>query len=122
MYYLVNTTFAWTFANQYHLDSGTVGLCYLPLAAGGMLGGNLGGRISDRVYNRNMAKAGPNAEATPEMRLSIPVLSGVCLLNLGALVGYGWTLQENVHYAAPICFCFLGTFNQREKIPFSGLC
>lgn len=108
IYYLVNTTFAWTYRNQYHLDSGIVGACYLPMAFGGMVGGNLGGRLSDYVYNRNVAKAGPDTRTNPEMRLSIPVLGCFAAILLGALTGYGWCVQENIHYSVPIVFLFFG--------------
>ncbi|CAO3595282.1 unnamed protein product [Absidia cylindrospora] len=37
------------------MDSGTVGLCYLPNAIGCMVGGIAGGRMSDARYNRSVA-------------------------------------------------------------------
>ncbi|KAI9496395.1 major facilitator superfamily domain-containing protein [Zychaea mexicana] len=107
VYYLMNTSFAWVFANQYKLDSGIIGVCYLPAAIGGMIGGNIGGRLSDFVYNNNVKKATDNQQTTnPEMRLSIPLLGVVALFLLGVLTGYGWTVKQNVHYAAPMAFSF----------------
>ncbi|KAI9278472.1 major facilitator superfamily domain-containing protein [Phascolomyces articulosus] len=107
VYYLLNTSFAWVFANQYKLDSGIIGACYLPAAVGGMIGGNIGGRLSDYVYNRNVKKAQENNQETnPEMRISIPILSIAALFLLGVLTGYGWTTKQNVHYAAPMVFSF----------------
>lgn len=109
VYYLLNTLFAWTYANQYKLDSGTVGLCFLPSAVGGILGGNIGGRLSDIVYNRNVRKAGLDAPTYPEMRLSIPVFCTASMILFGSCVGYGWCVQENVHFAVPMVFLFFGT-------------
>ncbi|KAI7853807.1 major facilitator superfamily domain-containing protein [Circinella umbellata] len=109
VYYLLNTSFAWVFANQYKLDSGIIGACYLPAAVGGMIGGNIGGRLSDAVYNRTVKKATDNQqEKNPEMRISIPILSVSALFLLGVLTGYGWTIKQNVHYSAPMIFSFFG--------------
>ncbi|KAJ8657436.1 hypothetical protein O0I10_006738 [Lichtheimia ornata] len=110
VYYLLNTLFAWTYANQYKLDSGTVGLCFLPSAVGGILGGNIGGRLSDIVYNRNVRKAGIGAPTYPEMRLSIPVLCIASFILFGSCVGYGWCVQENVHFGVPMVFLFFVSF------------
>ena len=91
------------------LDSGIIGACYLPAAVGGMIGGNIGGRLSDAVYNRAVKRAMDNQqEKNPEMRISTPILSAAALFLLGVLTGYGWTITQNVHYAAPMVFSFFG--------------
>lgn len=85
-----------------------MGVCFLPSAVGGILGGNIGGRLSDIVYNRNVRKAGIGAPTYPEMRLSIPVLCIASFILFGSCVGYGWCVQENVHFGVPMVFLFFG--------------
>ncbi|KAI8369630.1 major facilitator superfamily domain-containing protein [Radiomyces spectabilis] len=106
VFYLVNTLFTRTYTIQYGMDSGTVGLCYLPMAAGAMSGSNIGGRISDRVYNRRVKQA--NGEAVPEMRISF-VIIGICLfIQMAAFTAYGWCVQKNVHFAyGLVCLFFV---------------
>jgi MFS family permease len=109
-FYLVNTTFTRTLATQYHLDTGTIGLCYLPLAFGAMVGNQLGGRLSDHIYNKRVAAAKANGDnqAYPEMRISgLIIIMSVALACCG-YVAYGWCTQKNVHYAfalVSIFFC-----------------
>ncbi|KAI8371749.1 major facilitator superfamily domain-containing protein [Radiomyces spectabilis] len=108
VFYLDNTTFTRTYTNQYGLDSGTVGLCYLPLAVGSMIGGIAGGRMSDRVYNKRVAQA-EGGVIHPEMRISGVLFALALILQLCAFVAYGWCVQENVHFAfGLICQFFLG--------------
>jgi MFS family permease len=98
--YLNNTIFTRVYSNQYHLDTGIVGICYLPFAIGAMLGGIFGGRFSDRVYNASVAKAKEkNEEIYPEMRLNVLVLGCSNLIQALALIAYGWCIHKDVHLA-----------------------
>ncbi|KAI8097157.1 major facilitator superfamily domain-containing protein [Halteromyces radiatus] len=101
-----------TYESQYGMDSGTAGLCYLPNAVGCMIGGILGGRMSDRKYNREVIKLQENNsddQPYPEMRLGGIQFYGAILLNLFAMIGYGWCVQENVHWAyGVVCQFFIG--------------
>ncbi|ORZ08135.1 major facilitator superfamily domain-containing protein [Absidia repens] len=106
-FYLVNTTYTRTLTLQYHLDTGTVGLCYLPLAFGAMIGNQFGGRLSDYIYNKRVAAAGDN-QTYPEMRISGVVIALSVLLACCGYVSYGWCVEKNVHYAyvlVSIFFC-----------------
>lgn len=115
VYYLLNTTFTWSFSQTYGLDSGLVGACYIPNAVGGVVGGNFGGRISDYIYNRNVAKAqAAGKPITPEMRLSMMVLAPAAFLLAASLIAYGWTVYYEVHYAVPIVMTFFGTYHQQK--------
>ncbi|EIE82382.1 hypothetical protein RO3G_07087 [Rhizopus delemar RA 99-880] len=88
------------YSNQYHLDTGIVGICYLPFAVGAMLGGIFGGRFSDRVYNASVAKAKEKNEAIySEMRLNVLVLGCSNLIQALALIAYGWCIHKDVHLA-----------------------
>lgn len=108
MFYMLNTTFSRTYTVQYGLDSGTVGLCYLPLAAGGLVGSNIAGRIADRVYNKRVAAA--NGDVYPEMRLSLEVIALGVFLQISAMIAYGWCIYFNVHMAGGLVCIFFGEF------------
>jgi hypothetical protein len=98
--YLNNTNFTRSYTLQYGLSSGIVGICYLPAAAGSMIGGVLGGRMSDNTYNRKASKAQANGmEVYPEMRLGGAIMYGTILLQLFGFIAYGWCLEKNVHFA-----------------------
>ncbi|KAI8369847.1 major facilitator superfamily domain-containing protein [Choanephora cucurbitarum] len=98
--YLNNTTFTRAYTLQYGFNSGIVGLCYLPNAAGSMLGGILGGRLSDKTYNRNIERAKANNQpVVAEMRLGGLLFYSMVLLQLLSFVAYGWCIQKNVHFA-----------------------
>ncbi|KAI8075137.1 major facilitator superfamily domain-containing protein [Gongronella butleri] len=103
MFYLVNTTYTRTLTLQYHLDTGTVGLCYLPLAAGAIVGNQFGGRFSDYIFNKRVAavraRDGPDAPVYAEMRISVPVMAAAVALCFCGYISYGWCVQKNVHYA-----------------------
>ncbi|KAI8089348.1 major facilitator superfamily domain-containing protein [Halteromyces radiatus] len=106
-FYMVNTTFTRTLTVQYRLSTGTVGLCYLPLAGGAIVGNQIGGRLSDRIYNRRVAAAGEN-QIYPEMRISGIVIALSVGLACCGYVAYGWCITKNVHYAfalVAIFFC-----------------
>jgi predicted MFS family arabinose efflux permease len=105
MFYFINTTFTRTYTIQYGLDSGTVGLCYLPLAAGGIVGTQIGGRYADKVYNKRVAEA--NGNVYPEMRLSLELVGAAVVLQIIGFLMYGWCVQENVHYAAGLVAIFI---------------
>ncbi|KAI8369662.1 major facilitator superfamily domain-containing protein [Blakeslea trispora] len=108
--YLNNTTFTRAYTLQYGFDSGIVGLCYLPNAAGSMLGGIFGGRLSDKIYNKSVEKAkAENQSAIAEMRLGGVLFYSMILLQLIAFVAYGWCIQKNVHFAfGLVCQFFIG--------------
>ncbi|KAI7861689.1 major facilitator superfamily domain-containing protein [Spinellus fusiger] len=109
VYYLVNTNFTRTYILQYGLSSSTVGLCYLSLAVGSIIGGIIGGRASDRLYIKRVKEA--NGEGCPEMRLGGFMLYFLIVLQLLAFVAYGWCLQQNVHYAYGLVCLFFGKPN-----------
>lgn len=89
------------------MSSGIVGVCYLPSAAGSMIGGISGGRMSDKIYNKRIAKAKETGqEIYPEMRLGGPFFYASILLQLVSFIGYGWCVEKNVHFAYGLVFQF----------------
>lgn len=82
------------------MSSGLVGVCYLPSAAGSMIGGIVGGRMSDTVYNRRVAKVTEtNQPIYPEMRIGGPTFYASLILQLVSFIAYGWCIEKNVHFA-----------------------
>ncbi|KAG1055827.1 hypothetical protein G6F43_002235 [Rhizopus delemar] len=120
--YLNNTIFTRVYSNQYHLDTGIVGICYLPFAVGAMLGGILGGRFSDRVYNASVAKAKEKNEAIySEMRLNVLVLGCSNLIQALALIAYGWCIHKDVHLAyGLVCQFIYGLASMAPNVTISA--
>lgn len=96
--YLFFTTMTFVFEGTYHFSSGSVGLAYLGMGVGLILGMAYVGKASD-VYIR---KALANGSAKPENRLELPLtIPGAILLPCGVFI-YGWTTQKGVHWIVPI--------------------
>jgi MFS family permease len=94
--YLLFTTLPTVFEENYSISSSNVGLTYLGLG-GGQLIGVLGfGYFSDRMVRR-LAKDG---EMKPEFRLP-PLLVGVGLTSIG-LLWYGWSAKYAHQWIIPI--------------------
>ncbi|KAI9257650.1 major facilitator superfamily domain-containing protein [Sporodiniella umbellata] len=109
--YLNSTEFTRIYTNQYKLDSGLVGLCYLPFAVGAMTGGSVGGRISDNTYNSRVAKAKERGEDSyPEMRVSGLTLSSSSIIQFLAITAYGWCVQKDVHFGYGLACQFIYGF------------
>lgn len=116
MFYFVNTTFTRTYTLQYGFDSGTVGLCYLPLACGGIVGSQIGGRIADSTYNKRMAAA--NGNVYPEMRLNLVLVGSAVFTQIVGFLLYGWSVQKNVHFSAGLVaqfICKLHSYDSFER-------
>ncbi|KAI8088818.1 major facilitator superfamily domain-containing protein [Halteromyces radiatus] len=107
VFFTVNTIFTRTYSQQYGLDTTVTGLCYLPMAAGTVIGAMVGGQWSDRMYNRQVALA--NGESNPEMRLGGCVFYAGIVLQCIAFVVYGWCVQANVFWGyGLLCLFFAG--------------
>jgi MFS family permease len=106
--YLLFTTFSVVFQGTYHFSSGSVGLTFMGLGVGSILGLGFFGWSSDRMLKNKTKDADVIAAASgqrssgmkPEYRLP-PMLPGAVLIPVGLFV-YGWTAQFHVHYIVPI--------------------
>ncbi|KAL9051825.1 MAG: hypothetical protein Q9206_004550 [Seirophora lacunosa] len=94
--YLLFTTLTPVFESVYRFSSGSVGLAYLGIGVGCLVGMLFFGGISDRTV-RNKSKHG---EMKPEYRL-VPMIPGAFVIPIGLFL-YGWTAQERVHWIVPI--------------------
>lgn len=96
--YLFFTTMTFVFEGTYHFSSGSVGLSYLGIGVGLMVGMIYVGIASDIHIKRAQAAGG----AIPENRLELPLtIPGAILLPAGVFI-YGWTTDKQVHYIVPI--------------------
>lgn len=92
MLYLLISTLAIVFQEQYHLSTGSSGLAYLGLNIGLIFALFVFAATSDRAYKK-FAKNGP---VQPEIRL-VPVSLAAPLCCTG-LVLYGWSAEKEVHW------------------------
>ena len=96
--YLLFTTFTTVFTGIYAFDTGSVGLTFLGLGVGSILGVVVIGGTSDKIYKYYKAKN--NNEGKPEYRL--PALMWCSMFVPVGLFWYGWSAQAHVHYIVPI--------------------
>lgn len=94
--YLLFTTITEVFEGQYGFSQGTVGLTFLGIGVGSLLGLLIFGIASDRIL-KHMAQKG---EMKPEYRLP-PLVPAGFLIPLG-LFWYGWTADKKLHWILPI--------------------
>jgi multidrug resistance protein len=95
--YLLFTTFPTVFEGKYGFSTATVGLSYLGIGCGSLLGLMILGMVSDRILVSLTKKHG---ERKPEYRLP-PMAWGSPLIPIG-LFWYGWTAEKGVHWIVPI--------------------
>lgn len=96
--YLLFTTFTTVFEGLYGFSTGSVGLTFLGLGFGTILGVVVIGGTADKIYmyyeKRN------NGVGKPEFRLPVMVVTSLCV-PIG-LFWYGWSAQAHAHFMVPI--------------------
>ncbi|RMJ21319.1 MFS multidrug transporter [Aspergillus sp. HF37] len=95
--YLLFTTMTTVFQSQYGFSQGSVGLAYLGIGVGSMLGLAVMGCVSDRLLRYLTRKHGVKK---PEYRLP-PMIPGTFFIPV-ALFIYGWTAEKKTHWIVPI--------------------
>jgi len=102
--YLLFTTLTAVFEGQYGFSQGSVGLAYLGIGVGSIIGLFIVGSVSDRLLKYLSEK---NGTSKPEFRLP-PMIPGTFFIPL-ALFWYGWTADKHLHWILPIIgTAFLG--------------
>ncbi|KAI1809076.1 MFS general substrate transporter [Poronia punctata] len=115
--YLMFTTMTQVFQGQYGFSTSLVGLAFLGLGVGSMIGVVIYSTTSDRYIARKAAEADKLAEETgaekqgmkPEYRLPLLPL-GAAMIPVGLFI-YGWSAQYRIHWIVPIIgtgFCGIG--------------
>lgn len=94
--YLLFTTIGLVFEETYHFSQGSVGLSFLGIGIGSMIGLVIFGALSDRTVKKMAAKG----EMKPEYRLP-PLIPGSLVIPIG-LFWYGWSAEKAVHWIMPI--------------------
>ncbi|KAM0816332.1 putative Polyamine transporter 1 [Seiridium cardinale] len=95
--YLMFTTLSSVFSAAYNFNDGEVGLCYLGLGVGSLIG-----QYALDLFNKGYAKKqlARNGEARPEDQLPPLIIAGL-LLSAG-LFWYGWSIEYKLHWIVPI--------------------
>ncbi|KAH7149750.1 major facilitator superfamily domain-containing protein [Dactylonectria estremocensis] len=96
--YLVFTTMPVLFEGQYGFSTGSVGLTYLGIGVGSLVGIIVAGATLDPLSKHLTKKNG--GESKPEYRL--PVLIIASITTPTGLFLYGWTAEKNTHWLLPV--------------------
>ncbi len=94
--YLLFTTLTLVFEKTYHFSQGAVGLSFLGIGIGSMLGLVIFGVASDKMVKKMSA----SGEMKPEYRLP-PLVPGSLIIPCGLII-YGWASDKAVHWIVPI--------------------
>ncbi|KAI4130742.1 MAG: hypothetical protein LQ338_001578 [Usnochroma carphineum] len=94
--YLLFTTITEVFESIYRFSAGAVGLTYLGIGIGMLMGLFIFGAVSDRIV-KNKSR---NGEMKPEYRLP-PMVPGAFIIPVGLFL-YGWTAAKHIHWIVPI--------------------
>ena len=94
--FLLFVTIPDVFSNIYHFSVGKIGLAYLGIATGLLIGNFLFGQMSDRIL-KGKSKG---KEMKPEYRLPLMIPAAFCIP--ACMFIYGWTTYHHVHWIVPI--------------------
>lgn len=96
--YLLFTTIPDVFKDHYGFSQGSVGLAYLGIGCGSIIGLCCLSLVSDRLFRYLTTTHG--GASKPEYRLP-PMIAGSWLVPL-ALFWYGWAVEKHMHWIWPI--------------------
>lgn len=97
--YLMFTTYTFVFEETYGFDQGTVGLVYVGIGIGLLLGLGVFNATSDRI-TKSLAARLNNGTLKAEYRLPIVMFAGP-FIPIGLFI-YGWTAEYRVQWAVPL--------------------
>jgi predicted MFS family arabinose efflux permease len=100
VYYTITATLSSAFARIYpDLSETVLGLCYLPLGAGMIVGSTMTGKMLDWEYARIKKRTGDNF-TIEYARLRI--MPFYLLLFVVCVVSWGWAIEARAHMAVPL--------------------
>lgn len=131
VFYGVTASISTLFQSTYSfLNELTVGLCFLAIGGGMLIGGIVNGKILDMEYRRienRMLRLSEN-EVDPEKKIHpndvtneehFPIEEArlrlaplYVAIYVAACIGYGWSLDKGVNIAVPLILQFISTFHQ----------
>lgn len=97
MYFLVLSTFATLYIDQYGESESISSLHYLAIAIGGFFATQAGGPLMDVLYRHQKAQSPGGSEEKPEYRVPMMAL-GAVVFPVG-LLWQGWAAQREAHWA-----------------------
>lgn len=107
--YIILSSFAALWTDQYGMSVEISGLHYIACAGGELLGSQVGGRLIDMAYKRMVAaraRTHPGDDSyAPEMR--IPLVFPPAFLAPFGLFLYGWAAQYHLHWAVVDLGCII---------------
>ncbi|KAF8204569.1 major facilitator superfamily domain-containing protein [Pholiota molesta] len=119
VYYGVTATISTLFVETYpFLTETTIGLCYLSIGGGMIIGSSITGRLLDADYKRFKAQAQARIgegeqvnlnqeEDFPLEKARLRLLPIYITLMAAASAGYGWCVQGKVNIAGPLILQFI---------------
>ncbi|KAF9257443.1 MFS general substrate transporter [Marasmius fiardii PR-910] len=120
VFYSLTATISTLFVEAYpFLSEVQIGLCFLGIGGGSFVGTVLCGRMLDFSYRRTARKLYPDLEPReyrekaredekfPIEQARLEFLPYFMVLFVGAVLGYGWTIQSKVHISAPLILNFI---------------
>ncbi|KXJ93647.1 major facilitator superfamily domain-containing protein [Microdochium bolleyi] len=97
--YLLFTSVAFVFQQSYRFSTSNVGLVYIGLGVGSLLGMAWFAAQSNKAVQTAMKETGA-ARVKPEIRLKL-LPHGTLILPIGFFI-YGWTAHYHTHWIAPV--------------------
>jgi predicted MFS family arabinose efflux permease len=98
--YTITATISSAFAKIYPSLSVTVlGLCYLPVGAGMIIGSTMTGKMLDYEYARIKERSGDKFTIEHARLRIMPFYLGLFIV---CVIGWGWTIQMKAHIAVPL--------------------
>lgn len=101
--YLIFTAIPVLFLEKYSFNTGNIGLTYIGLGLGSLVGLVVTGASTDRIVTRLAAKNG--GERKPEYRIPLVIIASFFIP--AGLFWFGWTGQTNQHWILPILGIFI---------------
>ena len=91
--------FPYVFKEQYNFDLGSIGLSFLGLAVGCIVG-FLFGIAFDAYHYKPLVRIHGASEVPPEQRLHMAMVGACCLPT--SLFWFGWSARPSIHWISPI--------------------
>lgn len=115
------------YASIYGLNELQVGLCYIPLGVGCVLGAFSNGHLMDKRFKATAKKYGLEPPNNKQARFALPGDFPLFQCRLKTLwiyavvesivtLTYGWVLQQQVHIAVPLILQFLCKLMREREI------